>query len=78
MGSPTVGTERHPILSTGLMWTTASDLARFNLAFTKALNSGHSLIDQPLAKQLSNSICSEEVCERFQIFIAVVAGKHRH
>ena len=44
---------RHPILSTGLMWSTASDLARFNLAFTKALNSGHSLIDQPLAKQLS-------------------------
>ena len=44
---------RHPILSTGLMWTTASDLARFNLTFTKALNSGHSLIDQPLAKQLS-------------------------
>ena len=36
-----------------MMWTTASDLARFNLAFTKALNSGHSLIDQPLAKQLS-------------------------
>ena len=44
---------RHPILSTGLMWSTASDLARFNLAFTNALNSGHSLIDQPLAKQLS-------------------------
>ena len=44
---------RHPILSTGLMWSTASDLARFNLAFTKALNSGHPLIDQPLAVQLS-------------------------
>ena len=44
---------RHPILSTGLMWSTASDLARFNLAFTKALNSGHSLIDQQLAEQLS-------------------------
>ena len=44
---------RHPILSTGLMWSTASDLARFNLAFTKALNSGHGLIDQHLAEQLS-------------------------
>ena len=44
---------RHPILSTGLMWSTASDLARFNLAFTKALNSAHPLIDQPLAVQLS-------------------------
>ena len=44
---------RHPILSTGLMWSTASDLARFNLAFTKALNSGHPLIDQQLAEQLS-------------------------
>ena len=44
---------RHPILSTGLMWSTASDLARFNLAFTKALNSGHPLIDQKLAEQLS-------------------------
>ena len=44
---------RHPILSTGLMWSTASDLARFNLAFTKALNSGHPLIDQHLAEQLS-------------------------
>ena len=46
-------TMRHPILSTGLMWSTASDLARFNLAFTKALNSGHGLIDQHLAEQLS-------------------------
>ena len=44
---------RNPILSTGLMWSTASDLARFNLAFTKALNSNHSLIDQQLAEQLS-------------------------
>ena len=44
---------RHPILSTGLMWSTASDLARFNLAFAKALNSGHILIEQPLAQQLS-------------------------
>ena len=44
---------RHPILSTGLMWSTASDLARFTIAFTKALNTGHELIDQPLAKQLS-------------------------
>ena len=44
---------RHPILSTGLMWSTASDLARFNLAFTKALNASHRLIDQPLAIQLS-------------------------
>ena len=43
---------RHPILSTGLMWSTASDLARFSLALAQALNSGHELIDQPLAEQL--------------------------
>ena len=44
---------RHPILSTGLMWSTAGDLARFSLAFTKALNAGHALINQDLAEQLS-------------------------
>lgn len=44
---------RHPILSTGLMWSTASDLARFNLAFTKALNASHRLIKKDLAKHLS-------------------------
>ena len=44
---------RHPILSTGLMWSTASDLARFNLAFTQALNSNHTLLDQALAEQLT-------------------------
>ena len=43
---------RNSILSTGLMWTTASDLARFNLAFTKALQSGDQLIEQSLAEQL--------------------------
>ena len=51
---------RHPILSTGLMWSTASDLARFNLAFTKALNSGHPLIDQQLAERLSNPSSTAE------------------
>ena len=44
---------RHPILSTGLMWSTASDLARFNLALTRALNSGHELIETALAEQLT-------------------------
>ena len=44
---------RHSILSTGLMWTTASDLARFNLAFTQALRDSSQLIDQSLAKALS-------------------------
>ena len=44
---------RHPILSTGLMWSTASDLARFNIAFTQALNAKHKLISKGLAKQLS-------------------------
>ncbi len=44
---------RHPILSTGLMWSTAGDLARFNLAFTQSLNSSHRLIGQPLAEELS-------------------------
>ena len=43
---------RSPILATGLMWTTASDLARFNLAFTRALQSGDQLIDKSLAEQL--------------------------
>ena len=44
---------RHPILSTGLMWSTAIDLARFNIAFTQALNASHRLIKKDLAKQLS-------------------------
>ncbi|WP_413442380.1 serine hydrolase domain-containing protein [Synechococcus sp. MIT S1220] len=44
---------RNPILSTGLMWSTASDLARFNLAFTQALDSNHKLLDQALAEQLT-------------------------
>ena len=44
---------RHPILSTGLMWSTAIDLARFNVAFTKALNDNHRLIENDLAEQLS-------------------------
>ena len=44
---------RNPILSTGLMWSTASDLARFNLAFTQALNTHHTLLDQALAEQLT-------------------------
>ena len=44
---------RHPILSTGLMWSTASDLARFNIAFTQALNAKHKLISKGLAEQLS-------------------------
>ena len=53
---------RHPILSTGLMWSTAGDLARFSLAFTKALNAGHALIDQDLAEQLSIpvQICAQQ------------------
>ena len=44
---------RHPILSTGLMWSTASDLARFNIAFAQALNAKHKLISKDLAEQLS-------------------------
>ena len=44
---------RHPILSTGLMWSTASDLARFNIAFAQALNAKHKLISKGLAEQLS-------------------------
>ena len=44
---------RHPILSTGLMWSTASDLARFNIAFTQALIAKHKLISKDLAEQLS-------------------------
>ncbi len=43
---------RNSILSTGLMWSTASDLARFNLAFTRALQSGDQLIEKSLAEQL--------------------------
>ena len=44
---------RSPILSTGLMWTTAKDLARFNLAVTSALQATNALINQPLAQQLT-------------------------
>ena len=43
---------RNPILSTGLLWTTAIDLARFNLAFTRALKGKDDLINQPLAEAL--------------------------
>ena len=44
---------RSPVLSTGLMWTTATDLARFNLAFTNALQVSNQLINQALAQQLT-------------------------
>ena len=44
---------RHPILATGLMWSTATDLARFNLAFSNALNGDHSLIKKGLARELT-------------------------
>ena len=44
---------RSPILSTGLMWTTATDLARFNLALTSALQESNPLINQALAQQLT-------------------------
>jgi len=43
---------RNPILSTGLLWATASDLARFNLYVTEALNGDTDLISQALARQL--------------------------
>jgi len=43
---------RNPILSTGLLWATASDLARFNLYVTEALNGDNDLISQVLARQL--------------------------
>ena len=44
---------RHPILATGLMWSTATDLARFNLAFSNALNADHRLIKKDLARELT-------------------------
>ena len=44
---------RSPVLSTGLMWTTATDLARFNLAFTNALQVSNQLVNQALAQQLT-------------------------
>ena len=44
---------RHPILATGLMWSTATDLARFNLAFSNALNADHRLITKDLARELT-------------------------
>ena len=43
---------RNPILSTGLLWTTASDLARFNLHLTEALTGGNDLIEEALAREL--------------------------
>ena len=43
---------RNPILSTGTLWTTASDLARFNLDLTKALDGGNDLIKEALAREL--------------------------
>ena len=44
---------RSPVLSTGLMWTTATDLARFSVAFTNALQASNPLINQALAQQLT-------------------------
>ena len=44
---------RSPVLATGLMWSTATDLARFNLAFTNALQVSNQLINQALAQQLT-------------------------
>jgi len=43
---------RNPILSTGLLWATASDLAQFNLYVIEALNGDTDLISQALARQL--------------------------
>ena len=43
---------RNPIFSTGLLWTTATDLALFNLAFTRALRGEDNLINQKLAESL--------------------------
>lgn len=43
---------RNPIFSTGLLWTTATDLARFNLTFTRALRGEDNLINQKLAEAL--------------------------
>ncbi|HAA36992.1 MAG TPA: serine hydrolase [Gammaproteobacteria bacterium] len=43
---------RNPILSTGTLWTTASDLARFNLHLTDALDGGNDLIEEALAREL--------------------------
>ncbi len=43
---------RNPILSTGTLWTTASDLARFNLHLTEALSGSNDLIEQTLAREL--------------------------
>ncbi|MFL2551897.1 MAG: serine hydrolase domain-containing protein [Arenicellales bacterium] len=43
---------RNPILSTGTLWTTASDLARFNLHLTEALSGSNDLIEEALAREL--------------------------
>ena len=43
---------RNPILSTGTLWTTASDLARFNLHLTEALSGSNDLIEEALARGL--------------------------
>ena len=43
---------RSTILSPGLLWTTATDLSLFNLAFTRALRGEGTLINQRLAEAL--------------------------
>jgi len=43
---------RNPILSTGLLWATASDLARFNLRVARALAGDNRLVSRKLARQL--------------------------
>jgi len=43
---------RSPIYSTGLLWTNAIDLAKYNLLITSALNHSSALITKPLAWKL--------------------------
>jgi len=66
---------RHSILSTGLMWSTAGDLARFNMAFTSSLNSTHKLIEHSLAEQLS--IPSSSATRSLGFFIGNSDAEHK-
>lgn len=44
----------NPIYSTGLLWTTPTDLAKFIIAFQKSLNTNHGFISKKTAYLLAN------------------------
>lgn len=66
---------RNPIYATGLLWTTATDLAKFNIAITKALKNDNDLISKKLALELITP--SETPTHGLGYFIGDKAGNEK-